>query len=164
MKTIRRQFGRVLSIYPNSKGFGFVVMEKGKRLIDWGAKRVHKPKNKKCLAKAGELMKVYQPDAVVLPDDGDQRTCRRIRTLIGRIASLARRKGIEVVSVTRRQFFKRFARQGATTKYAIAVLLTKRFPPIRSMLPKPRKAWQSEDYRMGMFGAMSLIAKATCQS
>ncbi len=36
MQVFRREDERVLAIDPNSRGFGFAVLEGGARLIDWG--------------------------------------------------------------------------------------------------------------------------------
>lgn len=156
MKAIENQFQRVLSIYPTSKGFGFVVMERGKELIDWGTKRSRvkkSQKNKDCVKRATSLMKEYQPDAVILPEADDPRRCLRIRNLTRQIAKKARTKNIQVVTVTRGEVQKRFAPYGATTKYARAKLIAEWYPPLKPMLPRPRKAWESEDGRLGAFGA-----------
>ena len=159
MKTIKKQFQRILSIYPTSKGFGFVVMERGKKLIDWGTKRVRVPKSKKnreCVKRAAKLMEEYQPDAVMLAESDDQKRCQRIRNLIRQIAKRTRAKGIEVVAVTRERVQKRFAPYGATTKYEIAKLIADWHPPLRPMLPRPRRPWESEDGRLGVFNAVAM--------
>lgn len=134
-------------------------MERGKKLIDWGTKRSRvkkSQKNRDCVKKAANIMETYQPDAVILPDPDDSRRCQRIRNLIKQIARKASAKGIDVVAVTRAQVRQHFAPYGATTKYEIAKLIADRYPALKPMLPKPRKAWESEDTRISILVAQSL--------
>jgi hypothetical protein len=54
----------------------------------------------------------------------------------------------------RRVFFA----DGRGTKHALAEILSERFPEeLGSRLPPKRRAWMSEDYRMGIFDAVALI-------
>lgn len=162
MKTIKKQFERILSIYPTSKGFGFVVMERGRKLIDWGTKRVRikkSHKNRECLKRAAKLMEDYRPDVVILPQPDAPRRCQRIRNLIRQVAKKAAAKGIEVVIVTRGEVQELFAPCGATTRQEIAALIAEWYPSLKPMLPRPRRPWESEDQRMGVFGALAPIRR-----
>ena len=47
-----------------------------------------------------------------------------------------------------------FSESGATTKYEGAVAIAKRFPELAPRLPRFRKPWMSEDYRMSIFDAV----------
>ena len=105
-------------------------------------------------------MEEYQPDAVILPEADDPKRCRRIQNLIRQIAKKARAKGIEVVTMTREQVQKRFAPSGATTKYARAKLIAEWYPPLKPMLPRPRKPWESECEAMAPFIALAISISA----
>jgi hypothetical protein len=47
-----------------------------------------------------------------------------------------------------------FSESGAQTKQEIAVAIAKRFPELAPRLPRFRKPWMSEDYRMSIFDAV----------
>jgi hypothetical protein len=49
-----------------------------------------------------------------------------------------------------------FSESGASTKYEIAVAIAQRFPELAPRLPRFRKPWMSEDYRMSIFDAVAL--------
>ena len=101
-------------------------------------------------------MDEYQPDAVILPEPDDQKRCQRIRNLIRQIARKARANGMEVAMVTTEQVQRRFAPYGATTKCEIAKLIAEWYPPLETILPKPRKPWESENIKTKMFEAAAL--------
>jgi hypothetical protein len=44
--------------------------------------------------------------------------------------------------------------ESASNKYEIAVAIANRFPELAPRLPRFRKAWMSEDYRMSIFDAV----------
>jgi hypothetical protein len=48
-----------------------------------------------------------------------------------------------------------FSESGASTKHEIAVAIAKRFPELAPRLPRFRKPWMSEDYRMSIFDAVA---------
>ena len=50
-----------------------------------------------------------------------------------------------------------FAFFGAKNKYDIASLIAQEFPQLASRCPPERKPWMSEDYRIAMFDAVSLV-------
>ena len=83
---------RILAIALSSKGFGFVVMEGQKALVDWGVKAVKKlDKNRQSLVKAKELIAHYQPGLVILQasEGKGSRRVPRIRALHRQIIALA---------------------------------------------------------------------------
>jgi hypothetical protein len=52
---------------------------------------------------------------------------------------------------------KAFFADGRGTKHALATQLANRFPEeLGNRLPPKRRAWDSEDYRMGIFDAVAL--------
>jgi hypothetical protein len=56
-----------------------------------------------------------------------------------------------------RAWIKRaFAKSGASTKQQIAVAIANRFPELAPRLPRFKKAWMSEDYRISIFDAVGL--------
>lgn len=163
---------RILGISPHSKGLGFVVLENNYELIDWGHKCCStKPKtvtcsritpsiqlNKNCLRAVTELIEFYEPD-LVITEDWSVISCqrqKRVKTLLSQIHTLAEKRNLKTKRYSRLQIQKQFANYKVKTKHEIAVCLSSLFAELYSYLPKPRKAWMSEDRRIHVFTALSL--------
>lgn len=148
---------RVLAIDPTTKGFGFAVMEWPERLIDWGVKGVKKNKNEHSLGLILDLIDQFRPDVIVAEDcDGKaSRRCQRVQELISEIQKLSSENRIETRSFSRSELRKAFSQSGAFTKNQISTAIAQRLPELAQRLPPLRKSWMSEDYRMGIFDAVS---------
>ena len=83
------------------------------------------------------------------------RRCRRVQGLINDISKLAAKKKIKVRSFSRVKVKQAFSESGASNKYEIAMAIAKRFPELAPRLPRFRKPWMSEDYRMSIFDAVA---------
>ena len=105
-----------------------------------------------------ELVNDYQPYAIVVEDYAGKgsRGCERVTELIDEIHELAVKRKVKFKSFSRPEVKDGFAESGATTKQEIAVGITKRFPELTPHLPRFRKPWMSEDYRMSIFDAVGL--------
>jgi len=148
----------VLAIDPSTRGFGFAVLEGPNRLIDWGVKETKTDKNRRTLKIIAELIDQYEPSVIVLEDYAGKgsRRCLRVAELIDEISKLAVRRKVKVRSISRADLRQSFADSGARTKYEIATAIAKRFPELAPRLPRFRKPWMSEDYRMSIFDAVAL--------
>jgi len=149
---------RVLAIDPSTRGFGFAILEGPNRLIDWGVKETKSDKKTRSLKFIRELIDQYQPKVLVVEDymGKGSRRCRRIRELINDISKLAMKRKVRVKSFSRLKVKQTFSESGATNKYEIAIAIAKRFPELAPRLPRFRKPWMSEDYRMSIFDAVGL--------
>jgi Holliday junction resolvasome RuvABC endonuclease subunit len=149
---------RVLAIDPSTRGFGFAILEGPERLIDWGVKETKTDKKRRSLKFGAELIERYQPRVIVVEDyEGKgSRRCQRVGELINDISKLASNRKIRVRNVSRAKVKQAFAESGAPTKYEIAVAIAKRFPELAPRLPRFRKPWMSEDYRMSIFDAVAM--------
>jgi len=150
---------KVLAIDPATVGLGYAVIEdESFQLLDWGIKTSISTKQAVCLDKAKELIEKYRPDVIVLEDyEGDgSRRCRRIQKLILKIIELAEEKKIKVRTFSRDQIRQTFSPYTATTKYEIAQVIGHVYPELGPRLPRYRKLWMSEDYRMNIFDAVAL--------
>jgi Holliday junction resolvasome RuvABC endonuclease subunit len=147
---------RVLAIDPTSRGFGFVVIESPTTLIDWGVKSVRKKEEAAILAKVSELIRHYQPEAIVVEDHNKLRRCPRIQSLLVAMAELAITLGLKSRRISPARVKKVFQTFGARKKYEIAQEVAKQLPDLAPRLPRYRKPWMSEDYRMAIFDAASL--------
>jgi Holliday junction resolvasome RuvABC endonuclease subunit len=149
---------RVLAIDPSTRGFGFAVLEGPERLIDWGVKETRTDKNRRALKLMAELIEIYHPRVVVLEDYSGKgsRRCDRASELIEQVSKLAWKRNIRVKRFSKADVKQTFAGSGAKMKYEIAIAISKRFPELAPRLPRFRKPWMSEDYRMSIFDAVAL--------
>jgi Holliday junction resolvasome RuvABC endonuclease subunit len=148
---------RVLAIDPSTRGFGYAVLEGPNRLIDWGVKETKTDKKSRSLKLIADLIDLYQPSVIVVEDyatKGSQR-CSRIRELIDDISQLAATRNVKVRRFSRVKVKQAFSESNASTKYDIAVAIANRFPELAPRLPRFRKPWMSEDYRMSIFDAIA---------
>ena len=78
--------------------------------------------------------------------------------LIDDISKLASKRKIKVRRFSRVKVKQAFSESGASNKYEIAVAIAGRFPELAPRLPRFRKPWMSEDYRMSIFDAVALAS------
>jgi len=127
-------------------------------LVDWGVKSVRTKKKRRTLAMITGLIRRYKPYVIVLENcDGDgSHRCSRIEKLIGAICREAVKDNVAVRVFSRTEIKEVFGAFGAATKYEIAHAIARQLPELTPHLPRYRKAWMSEDYRMAFFNATSL--------
>jgi RNase H-fold protein (predicted Holliday junction resolvase) len=155
---------RVLAIDPSTRGFGFAVLEGLDQLIDWGVKETKKNKNAKSLELIEDLIDRYLPRVIVVEDYAGKgsRRCRRIQLLINDISKLAAKRKIKLRSFSRAKIKQTFSESDVSNKHKIAVAIANRFPELAPRLPRFRKPWMSEDYRMSIFDAVAFAVTFSC--
>lgn len=152
---------RVLAIDPTPRGFGFIVLEGPRTVVDWGVRSgraVSIQREQQLLSRIGDLLRQYRPRIVIL-ENGDapgSRRCGRVKLLIESAANLAVWEGVAVRRVAVSNVRKAFSSFGARTKHEIARVVAMQLPEIAAWLPKPRSLWTGEDYRMAVFDAAAL--------
>jgi Holliday junction resolvasome RuvABC endonuclease subunit len=146
---------RVLAIDPSTRGFGFAILEGPNRLIDWGVKETKTDKKRRALKFVEDFIERYKPDSIVVEEyeAKGSRRCGRVQELINDISKLAVKNRVKVRRFSRLKVKQRFSASGASTKYEIAVAIANRFSELAPRLPRFRKPWMSEDYRMSIFDA-----------
>ncbi len=152
---MKNNLARVLSIDPTTKGFGFVVLDGPDRLIDWGSAFVRYDKHEGSLRRVTKMLEYHSPEVLVLEDEkGDgSRRCARVRKLLRATRTLAARRKIAVGAIAPAAVKKMFAEVGATNKDHIAGEVVVRYPELAPWLPPPRRIYDAEHHRMGMFDA-----------
>ena len=155
MKRISR---RVLAIDLTSRGFGYVVLEENKVLVDWGVKRARKDKTLETQANVAELIRYFHPSLLILEDGTakDSRRCERIKQLLRSIRELAKAKRVKSRSISSARVREMFGRFGAKTKHQIACEIARQLPDLAPYMPRRRKPWMNEDYHMATFDAAAL--------
>ena len=150
---------RILAIAPSTRGFGFVVMEGEKTIIECGGRVADGDKNAQSIAKLEKLLNFYRPDVLVLQDVEAKglRRVPRIKTLNRQIKAAAQNHKIRVNLFSRQQTRNLLLGNPKGTKHEMAEMLAMQFPDeLASRLPPKRKLWKSEDGRMDMFDAVAL--------
>jgi hypothetical protein len=149
----------VLSVYPSSRGFAFVLFEGPESPYDWGIKEIRKKrKNDFSLKHIQKLVERYRPDGLVIEDYEEKGSKRsdRIRGLYKTIEHFATTEHIEVFRYSRSIIRDCFAHVGARTRYEIAQAIARQIPAFSHRLPKLRKIWMSEDPKQSLFDAIAL--------
>lgn len=163
MRTLNLKEPFVLSIFANTRGFGYALFEGMAAPVDWGVKTVRKAgegdKNRHCLENVGQLIKLFDPSVIVLQDcRGTSSHCsQRIDRLIADIKNLAKKEKIKVRQYSRSDIRASFSYYGASNKDEIARAIAMILPEFAPRVPPKRRIWMSEDYRMGMFDAIALV-------
>jgi hypothetical protein len=139
---------RIIAVDLRPQSLGYVVLEAGDSLIDWGVKdfpggaySVRIPLR----AKVNDLLAACVPDAIVLR--------RRAGTdaMLPELEQAAKARGVEVSFLTRRTVKSYFP--GCRNKDQIASAISERFLDLRLLLPPKRKIWKKEYKRMRIFDA-----------
>jgi hypothetical protein len=158
----------VISIYLNSRGFAFVrfkrlVTARDWNIVDWSIVEARGDKREQIVTRVESWFASFaqnQPHTVVLQDTSHTGTHRphRIRHLNQAIAKLAQRYRLPTAFVSRSEVRRHFSYLGNITKDSIAAAIAEHIQDFKRLrvLPPPRKPWQSEDARMGIFDAAAL--------
>src|SRR5439155_25682297 len=129
----RRRYDLVLAIYPQTRGFAFVLFEGWLAPVDWGVFEARgKDKNARCLTRIASLLAFHTPDVLVLQDMSERGTRRayRIRELNRQAAGLADQRGMLVRTYSRAHVVKYIEEQGVMTKQRIAETIARHIPDL----------------------------------
>jgi hypothetical protein len=144
----------VLAVYPNARGFAFVLFEGPSSLVDWGISELRRSeRNERCFKLVDILLEKHKPDVLVLRDMPGGRNAGLARQFI----ELAKREGIPAVPISRKEIRQAFSSLGRAPRHAIVSDIVRRLPMFASFQPGRRKIWNGEDRRMGLFDATALV-------
>jgi hypothetical protein len=149
----------VLGFHPTARGFGWAVFENPFKLISHGTYEARgKDKNVGCLKKLGWLLKMCEPEVLVIEafEKGSARS-ERIRKLCLAVVSVAAEHGAELDCLKRSDVQVTFEFVGAKTRDEVAEAVAAHVPTLRVHLPSRRKQWNGEDKRLSVFAAAALV-------
>lgn len=155
----QHKHNRLMAVAPATHGFGYVVMEGGNSLVDWGVKIVKRDKNNGCLRWVDKLAEHFQPDVLVLQNTRtkDSRRSKRIQELTGQMIEWARGRKLKVAKYSGRTVTSLLSEGGKGTKHSIAERMAGLFPEeLGPCLPKRRRIWMAENRKMAIFEAAAL--------
>lgn len=149
-------YARILAIDLCRTGFGFVVLEGNRRLLDWGVAKLSSGRKHEFLVRIDRLVARYTPSLVAAEEikPGGQR--RRAHMLIACLQDYLRDERINFETVTRTDVRQSFEEVGRN-KRDIAVALAGEFPELELRVAPPRKIWLPEEDQMNIFDALSFV-------
>ena len=114
--------------------------------------------------KGVERIRHYRPEILVQEDCAGHRSrrCPRIQRLLDQIRTRAVEAGVKSRSVSLEQVRRVFLTFGAEAKHQIAQAIAGQLPELAQHLPRFRKPWMSEDYRMAIFDAVAQAPTYFC--
>jgi len=150
--------GLTLAIYPNARGFGYALLNSPQDVIDVGIAYCSPVTNEACMKKVQGLVDDANPKLILLQSLTGKfaHKTSRVKTLIGCIEKFARAQRIGVKKYSRDDIRDVFVQFQGRTKYEIAQRIVHYLKQYEHLLPKYRKPWMADDYRMGIFDALSL--------
>lgn len=147
---------RVFAIYPNTMGFGFVVLSEKGEILDYGMVSIHPVSNDLCLKRVKEITSYFRPEILVIEDFENSYKSTRVRKLIADVCNYSSER-MKIFKYSRDQVRDVFELFGANNKYEISKKIAEAYPQLKSKLPEKRRAWEPENYYQGIFDAMSLV-------
>jgi len=144
---------RRLAFEVRSQKFGFAVFE-GAQLLDWGIRRADSGVTAR---KIRALVLQYAPDLAVARrvrrvssslHDATEGTMQKIRMEL-------RHNAVKLVFVERKRIREFFRACGCRNKHQIASRIALDFPVLETMVPKPRKPWDTEPGATAVFDAVA---------
>jgi Holliday junction resolvasome RuvABC endonuclease subunit len=148
----------ILSLFPNTNGFGYACVGYPQKLLDFGVVTSRSLVNSTLQDRVEKLIEFNKPQVVVIRD------CRAKGAKAGKqaleleqsITRFAINHKIPVYVYSRQQIRDVFEISGASTKFEIAQKIAESFPELASRVPKVRKIHKPEDHGMGFFDAIAL--------
>jgi hypothetical protein len=148
---------RYLGIDVRPRSFGFVVIEDA-TVLDSGIRMCNRSEFDDCLGQGFDrILKTYRPSALIIRGVRGLPTGSGKRKVMATITRRAKAQGADVIAIRLRTIRIYFQRHNATTKYQIAECVATALPELAWKLPRNRKPWESEHYRMSIFDAAALV-------
>jgi hypothetical protein len=150
-------FARFLGIDVRPRRFGFVVIENS-IVLDSGIRMCDKPGFDNCLGQGFDrILKTYNPSALIVRGASGIRANPRRRRVAAAIKRRTKEHSVKVISIRPATIRLYFSRYNATTKYQIAQSVAALLPELAWKLPRNRKPWETEHYRMSIFDAAAVV-------
>ena len=149
---------RILSLFFNTGGFGYVLMEEPVDVLEKGIKSFKPVESPQLWEDIIELIKNLQPQRVILENDEGKKSnkCERIRKLLKRLKQFLKGLGMPYSSYDRDQIRMVFELWRARSKYEIALVISKSLPGFQNFLYEKPKYPKVEHYRTVVFDAAAL--------
>lgn len=149
----------VLGLHPSSGGFGWILFEEARSLLDWGTADIRTDKNAVALRRIESLLDRHQPDVLAMERHEEQgaRRRQRIRHLYVAVVDCAQKREIAVHRYSRAEISQCRHLQGAKTREETAAAVAEFLTVLRPRLPRPRQIWVGERAGMSLFCAAACV-------
>jgi hypothetical protein len=148
--------GKMLAVYPNTNGFGYVILSDKGEILDYGITAVRPIKNEKCIERIMVLVRYFKPKILIMEDYEGSIKSKRVQELTKKICEELN-ENLVIFKFTREQVRDTFELFGARNKYEISQKISEVYPQFKAKLPDKRKPWEPENYYQGLFDAMALV-------
>ena len=149
---------RIISLYFNAIGFGFVLMKNPLEVIEKGMICITPIDNQEVLKKVKHLIRKTKPERIVIEDytgEGSNKS-KRIIALLKTIKAYAKQKGIVLSSYSREQIKLVFSNWHAETRFEIAEVIARNVEAFSNLLFDKPKYPKTEHFRSAQFDSASL--------
>jgi hypothetical protein len=144
----------VLAIYPCQTGFAFAVVERTRRLVDWGEAELGRNTDDEFVARVALEIGRCRPDALVVEDARGTRRGLKAQRRGHAALSVAERVGVASAILSLQELRVALALAPDTTKHGIAGRLCELHPELAPHMPR-QSIWQ-KDPKMNVFSAVAL--------
>ena len=144
---------RYLGIEVTSTGFCFAVLEDTERFIGRGGREVHSTTTGIFINKLSRVIDRYRPDVLVLEDPAGSLKGKVVKKWLAWAEEYAHERKLKAVAVSKEDF-RAYTSSYGSKKQKMAMRLARLFPELADLVPPPRKTWESEQRRMGIFVAL----------
>ncbi len=154
----QEKFEKILAIFFNTNGFGYVEMKSPLDVIQKGIKTFKPSGSPHQWEELNKLIKQTKPDRVILEDVQSEKSHKRsrIHELISQLCEYLKDSNIECSCYDRAQIRKVFETWHAKSKYEIALVLAQSLPAFKGYLYDKPKYPKMEHYRTVVFDAAAL--------
>jgi hypothetical protein len=152
---------RILALAIRARWLGYAVLEGRCELVDWGMTFFQPNSVSEIRAtrkRVESLLSSFNPTLIAVARSAvaASHNASSVRSLIRSIRTEARARSIPFQSMNRRYIRDSFLEHDAKSKDEIASVLVNRFPELLWKLPRKRKTWEKENFRMTLFDAVAL--------
>lgn len=148
----------ILSIFFNTNGFGYVLMNEPTDAIKKGIKSFKPVESPKLWEELINMIHDIKPERIVLENEAGSKTHKgkRITKLIKRLKLFLEGMGMPYASYDREQIRMVFELWHARSKYDIAIVISKSLPAFQNYLHNKPKYPKTEHYRTVLYDAAAL--------
>lgn len=149
---------RIISIYPNTRGFAYAVMDSALDLVEMQLISPKKFDNLKILNLIKKVVSVYGP-ATILLEDCRSKHCRKgakTKQLIRSVAAWTKKNSLNTQYYSREQIREVFSRWNAQSKYEIAEVLSRNIEKLKPLMFDKPKYPAREPNVEAVFSAVSM--------
>jgi hypothetical protein len=151
--SIGHSTGRFLGVSVHPRSFGFVIIENGS-VLDTGVRSCWTPEFEDCLrSRLERIVQTYKPSALILRESESNNPGPQKKVLLQAIKRVGEHHNLTTFRISRSTLRHYFLGYNATTKHEIASTMARLLPELAWQLPRKRKPWESEHYRMAIFDA-----------